>query len=40
MTKQLDPFSIQIVANYLKYKEDYLNIIQVKKQSHHLQVKR
>ena len=32
MTKQLDPFSIQIVANYLKYKEDYLNIIQVKKQ--------
>ena len=32
MTKQLDPFSIQIVANYLKCKEDYLNIIQVKKQ--------
>ena len=25
-------FSIQIVAHYLKYKEDFLNIIQVKKQ--------
>ena len=32
MTKQLDPFSIQIVANYLKLKSDFLNIIQVKKQ--------
>ena len=32
MTKKLDVFSIQIVANYLKYKEDFLNIIQVKKQ--------
>ena len=29
---QLDVFSIQIVANYLKLKSDFLNIIQVKKQ--------
>ena len=28
----LDVFSIQIVANYLKLKSDFLNIIQVKKQ--------
>ena len=27
----LDVFSIQIVANYLKLKSDFLNIIQVKK---------
>ena len=27
--KQLDSYSILIVANYLKKKEDYLNIIQV-----------
>ena len=32
MTRQLDPFHIQIVCNYLKFKEDFLNIIQVKKQ--------
>ena len=27
----LDPFHLQIVANYLKLKSDFLNIIQVKK---------
>ena len=27
--KQLDSYSLLIVANYLKNKEDYLNIIQV-----------
>ena len=29
--KHLDPFHMQIVAHYLKYKKDFLNIIQVKK---------
>ena len=32
MTKKLDVYSIQIVSQYLKTKEDFLNIIQVKKQ--------
>ena len=36
MKSHLDPFSAQIVAQYLKYKEDFLNIIQVKKQYQYL----
>ena len=31
MQVKLDPYHLQIVAHYLKFKEDYLNIIQVKK---------
>ena len=30
MRKKLDVYSIQIIAQYLKNKEDFLNIIQVK----------
>ena len=32
MNSHLDPFHAQIVAQHLKLKSDFLNIIQVKKQ--------
>ena len=31
MKTNLDVYSIQIVSHYLKYKQDFMNIIQVKK---------
>ena len=31
MYGRLDPFHAQVVAQYLQYKQDFLNIIQVKK---------
>ena len=31
MYSKLDPFHAEIIAHYLKQKEDFLNIIQVKK---------
>ena len=35
MTK-LDPYHLQIVAHYFKFKSDFLNVIQIKKQYQYL----
>ena len=35
-TKQLDVYHIQVVAHYFKFKSDFINIIQVRKQFQYL----
>ena len=36
MTIKLDVYHIQVVAHYFKFKSDFINIIQVKKQFQYL----